>query len=376
MNILVDENIPYALEAFGSLGNVKTISGRAINRDRLLDIDALIVRSITTVDRRLLSGTPVRFVGTATNGIDHIDTEYLGSAGIAFAHAGGSNATSVAEYVLAAILDLRARGKIAVEGQRVGIIGVGEVGGRLSNALRALGMDVVEYDPVREKRDSLFRSARYEEIFECDIVSLHVPLTVDGTHPTEKMVGEAFLLLMQQGSVLINTSRGGVVDSAALFDALDSRRLSAAVLDVWEGEPAVPPELVGHCALATPHIAGYTLDAKVRGTEMMASALADFLGVQRVWSAANVLPERVATIEIPATLSPLDAVSLAVGIAYDIDRDDSNLRELLTLDEAARRDGFDRLRKNYPVRREFSAYGVPGAGQGEQLLALLGFTLT
>lgn len=361
MKIVADENIPYAAEAFGLFGEVTVVSGRDITRSLITDADALVVRSITRVDRSLLEGTSVRFVGTATNGIDHIDTDYLAASGISFAHAGGSNAMSVAEYVVAALLTLRERGQLHIEESRLGIIGVGEVGRRLAVFARGFGMSVVEYDPPRQSNDPEFHSATWDDLFTCNVISLHVPLVHDGEHPTRSLVDESFLARMMPGSILINTSRGDVVRSHDLIDALRAGRPAAAVLDVWEGEPSIPVELVELLAIATPHIAGYAYDAKLRGTEMMSQALADFTGSEMSWKMEKVLPEVHQKIVIPPGLDQLDAMSLVAGAAIDLVGDDARLRAALRLDEAGRRMEFDRLRREYGVRREFWAWGYGGA---------------
>lgn len=356
MIIVADENIPRVQEALGQFGEVRLRSGRSICRDDLADADVLIVRSITNVNRDLLEGTPVRFVGTATNGIDHVDLGYLNRSGIGFASAIGGNATAVAEYVVAGLLELRERGVLRLAGQTLGIIGVGNVGERLAVRARALGLRTVEYDPPRAAIDPEFRSAHFDELFDCDIISLHVPLVVEDDYPTHRLVDAPFLQRLRRGCVLVNSSRGSVVDSDALVAALHSGVVGAALLDVWEGEPAVPRDLIEAAAIATPHIAAYSYDAKLRGTEMMADAVARLLGGERSWSPAGDLPAMPDPIVIAPGTSPLDAARQAVLRAYDITIDDAAVRALLPLDDAARRAGFDRLRKEYRTRREFPAY--------------------
>ncbi|MDB5034674.1 MAG: 4-phosphoerythronate dehydrogenase [Chlorobi bacterium] len=374
MNIVIDENLPRALDAFRELGNVRLRAGRAITRDDLADADALIVRSITKVTRELLEGTPVRFVGTATNGLDHIDLEYLREAGIGFADISGSNANAVAEYVLAALLELRARGLAGLRGERLGVIGHGNIGSRVACLGRAIGMDVFAYDPPMEKSNPSFRSARFDDILTCDIISIHVPLVTAGEHPTKAMIDDEMIGRLRPGVLLLNTSRGGVVDSGALAAALDAGTLGGAVLDVWNGEPAVPVELIERVTIATPHIASYSADAKLKGTERMASALAGHAGLVSTWRATDVLQPIAGTITIRDVDDPLDALRAAVLAAYDINDDDRALRALLALDDAARRAGFDGLRKEYRERREFGAYRVV-IGEEGALLAACGFSV-
>jgi erythronate-4-phosphate dehydrogenase len=374
MLTIADENIPCAAEAFGQFGSVRLAPGRLMTRADLIDADALIVRSVTRVDRDLLEGTPVRFVGTATIGTDHIDLDYLNAAGIGFADAAGSNANSVAEYITAALLELRERGLCTIAGESLGIIGVGRIGSRVAAKARSLGMSVVEYDPPRELRDPGFRSATLREVLGCRIITLHVPLTTGGAHPTRRLVDAGLLGRLRPDAILINSSRGGVVVTDDLVHVLAGRTIAGAVLDVWEEEPAVPPMLVEQCAIVTPHIAGYSYDGKIAGTAMMADALAAHFDLRSTWTAASVLPSPAGEITIPSDRAVLDAARRAVRAAYDIARDDAGVRVLSGLDDAARRAGFDALRRDYPVRREFPAYRVAGASaEAADLLVALGF---
>jgi erythronate-4-phosphate dehydrogenase len=356
MTIVVDANIPFAREIFSAFGDVRLMAGRAITREDLLGADALIVRSVTRVDASLLSGTPVRFVGTATIGVDHIDTDYLRRSSIAFADAAGSNARSVAEYVVAALLELRRRGLLHIEGASLGVVGVGNVGSIVTAMARALGMNVIEYDPPRAERDSSFTSAGFDDLLHGDVITLHVPLTKTGPHATLHWFDSDLLARLRPETILINTSRGGVVQSTALAAALMSKRLRAAVLDVWEEEPDIPAKLIESCAIATPHIAGYSFDGKVRGTEMIASALAEFAG--RECEQTELIPPHAGELSLPSGLSLLDTVHGAVSGAYDIMRDDADIRTLAGGIEEERRNGFDRLRRDYRQRREFPAWGV------------------
>lgn len=376
MNILADENIPWAREAFGAYGNVRTMPGRSIGPGDLDGVDALVVRSVTEVGPGLLDGTPVRFVGTATIGVDHVDTGYLEHASIRFASAAGSNAVSVAEYVVAALLELWSRGAVALDACRLGIVGLGDVGTRVARFAEALGIAAVLYDPPRALADPGFRSATLEELDACDVVTLHVPLTRDVEHPTEHMIDAGFIGRLRAGSVLVNSARGGVVAGDALLSALRSGHIAAAALDVWEGEPDVPVDLVKACAIATPHIAGYAVDAKLRGTAMMADALAGFSGSTLRWDTSHILPGRVGLLRLDRDRTPHEAALEAVRAAYPIMRDDAALRPLLHEPAEKRRAGFDRLRRDYPERREFGALGVVSDDPAvRSCLAGLGFAV-
>lgn len=373
IRIVADENIARAQEALGHYGDVRLMHGRAIDRDSLMNADALVVRSITKVNAALLEGTPVRFVGTATIGTDHIDFPYLGEHNIAFADAAGGGSRSVAEYVVAALLELRERELLNIAGEKLGVIGVGAIGSKVVELGRCLGMDVLEYDPPRASAESDFHSVALEDILRCDVIVLAVPLNRDGEHPTLHLVDSDFLSRLPSPTILINAARGPVVDSAALGDALRQDRLKACVLDVWEGEPEVPVDLLRLCAITTPHIAGYSRDGKLRGTEMMAEALARHLGVENRWRVADVLPAEAGRLDLRG-LAPLDATRKIVSAAYDICADDQALRTSFSLSDTERRKFFDALRKNYGERREFPAWRfVTENSDAVKVLGGLGF---
>jgi len=352
MVVLADANIPYAEEAFSTLGAVRTRPGRAITPEALRDVDLLIVRSITTVDARLLGGTSVRFVGTCTIGEDHIDKAYLASRGIGFASAPGCNANSVAEYIVAALLALADRHSFALEGKSLGIVGVGNVGGRVLLKAEPLGLRCVLNDPPLLEQSGNPKYRPIEEILDCDIVTLHVPLEKGGAHPTWHLADERFLRRMKPGAHFLNTARGAVCDNRALKAALEGGHLRGAVLDVWEGEPAVDVELLEMVDIATPHIAGYSFDGKVNGTLQVYEAACRCLGLQPAWEPAPLLPEPDVP-ELTVYSDEPDALPRAVRAVYDVMRDDAAMRDMLALPAEAQPAHFDRLRKEYPRRREF-----------------------
>jgi erythronate-4-phosphate dehydrogenase len=356
VKILADENIPYVREAFGSLGRVELANGRAITRAMLSDTDLLLVRSITRVDEPLLAGTAVKMVATATIGTDHIDQEYLARAGIAFASAAGSNSNSVSEYLTAALLTLARRKNLPLTGQTIGVIGVGNVGSKVAYKCRQLGMHVLKNDPPLQEMTGTGEYCDLPRLLaESDFVTVHVPLVMKGRWPTFHMVNDSFIRKMKPAAWLLNSSRGTVVDEPALKEALRTDRLAGAVLDVWENEPAIDVALLSQAAIATPHIAGYSFDGKVNGTEMIYQAACRFLGVPADWNPKLIMPPppvpmmRVAVggHAVPDLLEPI------VKAVYDIEADDERLRELIALPEEKRSRHFDQLRKHYPVRREF-----------------------
>ena len=390
MNILIDENIPFAREAFASLGRVTTAAGRAILPEMVHDVEILVVRSITRVDERLLAGSRVGFVATATIGTDHIDQAYLQQRGIGFSSAPGSNAESVAQYVTAALFEAAQTQGRSLSEMSIGVVGAGNVGSRVARNARALGMKVMVNDPPRARAEGGDGFVDLSEAVAADVVTLHVPLTRSGRDATAHLADADFFGRMRPGSIFINTARGGVMDQEALAEALKMGRPGLAVLDVWEDEPAVDPAMLAlsrkdeegapAVLIATPHIAGYSYDGKVRGTEMVYRAACDWLKTPAVWQASDVMPEaQVPRLNLTTEGHfALEIVGEAVRAVYDIRDDDTSFRALSNVAASERAAFFDRLRKEYPVRREFSNTTVslkPPYPAAAQALEGLGFCI-
>jgi len=368
MHILADENIPLVDEFFAGFGEIRRMPGRSINRAALENVDVLLVRSVTRVDREMLEGSAVRFVGTCTIGTDHLDLDYFEQAGIEWASAPGCNARGVVDYVLGSLLALsEVRGE-ALDRRRFGVVGAGEVGGRLLEVLRGLGWDVRVCDPPRQVREAGGFASLDEILAECDVISLHTPLTLGGDWPTFHLFDQARLSRLRPGTWLINASRGAVVDNAALRDLLLQRPDLEAVLDVWEGEPQVDVALAGLCRIATPHVAGYSLDGKLRGTAQIYAALCAALGVEPAIELAQLMPGPALTeLAFASSADPAEMLATLCRAVYDPRRDDADFRRSLLGDEAQRRAGFDLLRKQYPPRREIDGLKVRIGGHNPAL---------
>ena len=355
MKIVVDENMPYGKEAFSTLGDVVTMPGRAMDAAAVADADILAIRSVTKVNAALLDGSKIRFVGTATIGEDHVDKAYLEGKGIGFSSAPGCNANSVGQYITAAMLELAEAYDFRLHGTKLGIVGVGNVGSRVLEKASAMGMECVLNDPPlqRETGDAKYRPI--DEIFECDIITVHVPLTKEGPDATYHLVDEAFNGSMKPGSILINSARGAVADGNSVKQALSDGHLKACVVDVWEGEPVVDLELLEKVFIGTPHIAGYSFDGKVNGTRQIYEAACAFLGVEPTWDASPLLPApECPEVRVDGSAKNAEAVLReAVRKVYAIHSDDKAMRGLFDVAEADRGAFFDKLRKNYPRRREF-----------------------
>ncbi|MGO2451843.1 4-phosphoerythronate dehydrogenase PdxB [Pseudomonas taetrolens] len=379
MLIVADENIPLIEAFFAGFGEIRRLPGRQITRADVHDADILLVRSVTRVDRELLEGSAVRFVGTCTIGTDHLALDYFEQAGIQWSSAPGCNARGVVDYVLGSLLTLAEIEGVELMHRTYGVIGAGEVGGRLVTVLRGLGLKVLVCDPPREAAEGGDYVSLEQIIEQCDVLSLHTPLSKTGTFPTWHLLDQQRLNQLKPGTWLINASRGPVVDNAALREVLTCRDDLQAVLDVWEGEPQVDVELADLCVLATPHIAGYSLDGKQRGTAQIYQALCDFLGQAPQVQLADLLPEPwLAKVELSANSDPAWALAMLCRGVYDPRRDDADLRRSLIGSVEAQRLAFDALRKNYPERREVEGLPVHIKGDSvalNQLVKALGAVL-
>jgi erythronate-4-phosphate dehydrogenase len=357
-------------------GSVERVPAAHITREFLARADALLVRSVTEVDEELLQGTSVKFVGTATTGLDHVDVGYLLDAGIGFADAAGSNAESVVDYVIAAMLVAARRSRIRLSEMRVGIVGCGRIGSRLGSRLQPAVATVLRCDPPRARLEPEAGFVSLEEIIrESTLITIHTPLTRIGEDATEHLIGRDEIEAMPPEAWLLNTSRGAVVDNEALRDALVSGQDLRVCLDVWENEPAILQGLMALADVATPHIAGYASDAKLRGGQMVMRALAAHFGKELV-------PDD--STEAPLTLAPpdpwlpmTDAAGLLTRQMYDLEADDRRMRRSLAeADDPS--EAFVRLRRDYPLRREFGAYSLAAtvtAGQAG-LVQMLGLGRT
>ncbi len=371
LKIVADENIPFVASAFAGVGQVRLIAGRELDASAVKDADVLLVRSVTPVNEQLLEGSRVRFVATATIGTDHVDEVYLKSRNIGFASAPGSNSNSVAEYVVAALLVVADRFGWRLDQKAIGVVGVGNVGSRVVAKAEALGMRVLQNDPPLARATGEARFLPLDELLGCDFLTLHTPLTREGEDATFHLADEALLRKLRLEAVVINTSRGAVVDNQALKMMLAEEWLAGAVLDVWEPEPELDEELLELVSLGTPHIAGYSFDGKVAATAMIYTAACEALGVEPTWSPQQVMPPpEVEAIEFDCNgVEDEEIIGEAVAAVYDIVADDFALRDITEADDPA--DYFDHLRKVYPARREFQNTTVVLHGASPELRAKL-----
>lgn len=374
MKIIADSNIPFVKEAFAEFGVVITAPGREITKKICEDATILLVRSVTKVDEMLLDGTSVKFVATATIGTDHIDTAYLSDQRIGFASAPGSNADSVAEYIISALLHLENIGKCTLKDCTLGIIGVGNVGSRVFKLAQPLGVRCLLNDPPKKRLiDSDIYLPLDVVLQESDIVSIHVPLTGDGPDKTYHMVNEDFLNQMKNGTILINTSRGKVVDEA-LVCQLATKKLKGMVIDVWENEPSVNIDMLNLADITTAHIAGYSYIGKLNGIKMIHEAACAFFYKDKKWQIENIIKKLdKAIIDLEKLKKP---VYDAVQTVYPIMKDDEKLRKILKFSEGKQKSYFEELRRTYQKRLEFPYYRIKPSSvitKDSEVLIKLGF---
>lgn len=353
MKIIVDNKIPYIKGALEPFADVVYLPGNLTTAEVVKDADALITRTRTICNKEILEGSRVKFIATATIGFDHIDTDYCETAGIEWANAPGCNAESVNQYISSALFSYSGRRKFALKGKTIGIVGVGQVGFRVAETCKTLGMVVLLNDPPRERVEDPSQFVSLQTIREqADIISFHVPLNREGDDRTFHMVSEKFLQGLKKKPLIINTCRGEVFDSKAAYKAIEANDLSGLVIDCWENEPELDLNLLKMADYGTPHIAGYSKDGKANGTRISVQAISRFfkLGIDD-WEPSGVEAPRDPVVALDGNERGEDSILAdAVLSTYNIESDDQALRDNPQL--------FEQLRGDYPVRREFDSYSV------------------
>lgn len=357
IHLVADENMALVQEFFSDFGQLSCYSGRQLSSEQVKDADVLLVRSVTEVNAKLLTNSRVRFVGSATIGADHLDKAWLDSQNIFMTTAPACNARSVVEYVLTAIAAVAERLQIDPSTKVLGIVGLGNVGFLLATVAQSLGMKVLGCDPFIN-HPSIQQCGFEELLASADIVSLHTPLTRQGQYPTYHLLNEVTLPQLKSNSILLNTGRGAVIDNQALlsFVECNPEHLAAIVLDVWEGEPLINASLIPHVTLATPHIAGYSLEGRTRGTEQVYQALCQFLALSPQHQLSDFLPANPSAINVTPQHSLWLMLSQVLQAAYPIFNDDEQFRATMQLPDNERALAFDLLRKHYWPRRQFASH--------------------
>ena len=353
MKVVVDRRIPFIKGVLEPHAEVLYLEGHEIGQADIRDADALIIRTRTKCNQALLEKTKVRFIASATIGFDHIDTAFCSANNIFWTNAAGCNASSVQQYVAAALFHLAEQHRFELAQKTIGIVGVGNVGSKVAKLCQVIGMRVLLNDPPRERNEGSRDFVSLDTLIDqSDIVTFHVPLNPDGPDKTLHMVDERLLAKFRKHQILINSSRGEVVDSEALKSVLKSRPMKDTVLDVWEHEPDIDPELLRLAGIATPHIAGYSADGKANGTAMSVQAFSRFFGLDlHEWYPEKVPLPASTTLEVECSnQSTQNVVAGLVKRTYDVLTDDARLRMFPA--------AFEKQRGEYPLRREFPTYTV------------------
>ena len=351
MKIVADDKIPYIKGALEPVAEVLYLPGNKTTPEIVKDADAIITRTRTICNEKLLKGSGVKFIATATIGYDHIDTEYCKKAGIEWTNAPGCNAESVNQYITSALFSWSMRKRTDLAGKTIGIVGVGQVGSRVVKTCETIGMKVLLNDPPRERVEGKGSFVSLKTIQEeADIITFHVPLNMDGEDATYHMVNEEFLQNLKKKPLIINSCRGEVFKTEDVIQAHNSEIISGLIIDCWENEPELDLELLKIADYGTPHIAGYSKDGKANGTKMSVQAVSRFfnLGLDD-WQPSKIeLPENPIISIDGKQRREYSILAEAILSTYDIETDDNELRRDALL--------FEKLRGDYPVRREFDSF--------------------
>ncbi|MBW8323132.1 MAG: 4-phosphoerythronate dehydrogenase PdxB [Prolixibacteraceae bacterium] len=353
MKIIIDDKIPYIHGAFERVAEVVYLPGSKTTPEIVKDADAIVTRTRTICNEKLLAGSSVKFIATATIGYDHIDTDYCDAAGIKWTNAPGCNSKSVEQYIASTLMVLAEQKNLKLKELCIGVVGVGNVGSKVVQIGELFGMKVLRNDPPRERAEGSAEFVSLRHVMdEADIISLHVPLNMKGEDATFHLGSESFFSGLKKKPILINSCRGEVVETQAVKAALKSNQISGFVCDCWENEPEIDLELLAMTEIATPHIAGYSKDGKATGTEMSVKAINQFFGLGlENWQPSGVEQPANPVFELDGTgLSEQEIIAKAILNTYDIRNDDQDFRK-----NTAK---FEQLRGDYPTRREFPAFTI------------------
>lgn len=350
MNIIADKNIPYLKGIGEAFGNITYLSGNEFTKESIKNADTLIVRTVTHFDENILDGSLVKLICSATIGYDHIDTEYCDSHGITWKNAPGCNSGSVQQYVASALIMIAEKKNFSLKGKTIGIVGVGNVGKKVAAICEILGMRVLKNDPPREQAEQSSEFVSLDVIKkDADFITFHTPLTKEGEYKTFHLADKSFFDTLGKKPIIINSARGGIIDTASIKEAILNDKISGAIIDCWEKEPDIDIEYLHLVDIATPHIAGYSADGKANATRMSLESIAEFWSLDPT-PAKKVVPPSIDNPNIDFSLLEGDQFEQAILKTYNPLKDYAKL-----LDNPEK---FSSLRSNYPLRREFPAYTV------------------
>jgi erythronate-4-phosphate dehydrogenase len=368
MKIIADKNIPYLKGIAEHFGTVTYLDGSAFIKDTIKEADTLIVRTVTRFDERILKNTRVKLICSATIGYDHIDTAYCDAHGIIWKNAPGCNSGSVMQYVVSSLITIARKKGFDLKDKTIGIVGVGNVGKKVAKACEIFGMKVLLNDPPRQEQEKNSNFVSLQMIMdEADIITFHTPLVKEGQYKTYHLADKEFFSLLEKKPVIINSARGGIIDTSAIKDAIKGNKIAGAVIDCWENEPRIDLEYLNLADIATPHIAGYSADGKANATRMSLESVADLYGLDK---------QPVSLVKEPAPVSPvldMNRYPKSKNRIYGAILDTYNpLNDFASL--KASPDTFKGLRNEYPLRREYFAYTVINTSEDERdILRDLGF---
>ena len=356
MKIIADKNIPYLKGIVEQYGDTTYLSGPEFTKEAIADADTLIVRTVTTFDKNILEGSKVKLICSATIGYDHIDTAYCDSQNIKWTNAPGCNSGSVQQYITSILLTIAEKDALELSHMTIGIVGVGNVGRKVANICRLLGMKVLLNDPPRAEKEGEEGFTSLNEIKnQADIITFHTPLYKSGNYKTYHLADESFFASLKKNPYIINSARGGIIDTNAILQALNSKQIRGAAIDCWENEPTINLNYLQSAMIATPHIAGYSADGKANATLMSLLSLAKFWNLDP--TIANLVkPNKLENTKIDLNTFGDDKWSRLKGallFTYSPFADDSKLR--IAPSE------FKELRNNYPLRRENRAFTIINA---------------
>lgn len=366
MKIIADKNIPFLKGVAESFGEITYLSGGEFTKDNVKDADTLIVRTVTRFDENILSGSNVKLICSATIGYDHIDTNYCDSHGIVWKNAPGCNSGSVQQYVASTLITMAQKKNFNLKDKTIGIVGVGNVGKKVAAFCQMLGMRVLKNDPPREESEgsSEFVSLDYIKQ-EADIITFHTPLTKDGKYKTYHLADDLFFQSLDKKPIIINSARGGIIDTKSIKLAIANNRISGAVIDCWENEPVIDLEYMNMVDIATPHIAGYSADGKANATRMSLESVADFWKLDKQ-PISKITPPAITDSVIDYNAFSETKLEQTILTTYNPLDDNEKL--------TAHPELFSSLRSNYPLRREYLAYRVINTdADSKKILSNLGF---
>lgn len=350
-NIIIDDAVPLAQEMFSSLGKVTCIPGKKIQAKHLEKADALIVRSRTEVNQSLIEKSPVQFIGSTVVGLDHIDQPLLKEKEISFYSAQSCNANSVAEYVITCIINYAEQKQMPLEEKTLGIIGVGNVGKQVQKKAIALGLSVLANDPPRQEIEKHAQFVNLETALTADIITFHTPLNLSGPYPTHHLLNRHNINQVNKQALIINAARGGIIDENAWISYANQNPNLTSIIDCWENEPNINPKLHAIANIATPHIAGHALEAKIKGSLMVYKTLCLFWKQPETNDWQHHLPKMPNTIQLNSSSSIQHDIYRVLAKCYQPLNDHKAINLTNNTD-------FETYRRHYPIRREWSEYPV------------------